>query len=364
MSGTSADSIDAALVDFSQQPQLLHYCETPIAEPLRRQILDLYKTGDNEIMRMGQLDQQLGQTFAQATIQLLKEAGIEKEDITAIGSHGQTIRHQPPGTCKHPFTTQIGNANQITQHTGINTVADFRRRDMAAGGQGAPLVPAFHKAVFSHPEKKRVIVNIGGIANISILDGTQTRGFDTGPGNCLMDVWIGKHQNQSHDHNGQWAASGRINEALVEQLLQTGFFLQSPPKSTGREAFHLEWLEQELRTFKQAISPADVQASLLELTARSIIEAIGAHASETQEIFICGGGAFNPQLMARLQQLATGLPQHPIVDSTASLGIAPESVEATAFAWLARQTILQLPGNCPETTGAGSEVILGGIYFA
>jgi len=365
MSGTSADSIDAALVDFSsQQPQLLHYIEQPLADSIRAEILTLMQPGNDEIERLGRLDHQLGHAFAQAAQILLSTSNTAASEIRAIGSHGQTLRHRPPGTTQHPFTLQIGDANIIAEETGICTIADFRRRDMAAGGQGAPLVPAFHQAVFSSAEEQRVIANIGGISNVTLLTGDKLKGFDTGPGNTLMDAWIHEQQGERYDHDGQWASAGRADKKLIEQLLQHEFFQQAPPKSTGREDFNLTWLSQQIELLGKPMEAVDIQASLLEVTAQSLINSIKLQAPNTEAIYVCGGGAFNLQLLKCIEATAQRAALDLRVQTTSALGIAPESVEATAFAWLAQQTLENLPGNNPATTGARREAILGGVYPA
>jgi len=363
MSGTSADAVDAVLVDFSHtHPQLVASLSTPITPTLRQQIHTLASPGNNEIDLMGKLDQQLGQLFAQTILQLLAHATVPAERVIAIGSHGQTIRHRPPSPHQaYPFTLQIGDPNVIAELTGITTVADFRRRDMAAGGHGAPLVPAFHRAIFHDDKHDRAIVNIGGMANITWLPAKgEVTGFDTGPGNALMDAWILKKIGHDYDKHGDWAASGQANDALVTQLLEHVFFRTEPPKSTGREDFNLAWLESELATFGQLLAPADIQASLLQLTVKSIAYSIQALSPRPCELFVCGGGAYNLELMKRLQQ---HMGESPVI-SSAQLGIAPEWVEAMAFAWLAQQTMHHKNGNLCSVTGANREVILGGVYFA
>lgn len=360
MSGTSADAVDLALVDFANnQVQLVATHSLPLASDIRQQIHHLGNPADNEIDRMGELDRQLGEIFADSINQLLSTTGISPNQILAIGSHGQTIRHRPPGTVKYPFTLQIGNPNTIAERTGITTVADFRRRDMAADGHGAPLVPAFHQAIFQSQNIDRAVVNIGGMANITWLPNSgKTLGFDTGPGNVLMDTWILKNLGKNYDANGDWAASGQVDKELLEDFLAHPFFAQIPPKSTGREAFNLAWLDDRLA--QKTLSPADIQATLLALTAESIAKDIKYLTTSTCEVFVCGGGAYNLRLMA---ELAQRLPQATVA-STAALGIAPEWIEAMAFAWLAYQTMNRKPGNLSAVTGAKREVILGGVYFA
>lgn len=359
MSGTSADGIDAALVDFSQPlPRIVatHYAAYP--DTLRKKIHALCQAGDDEIMRMGELDIILGKAFAQATNELLHNQSLSAHDIKAIGSHGQTIRHHP----HHPyrFTMQIGDPNTIAAETGITTVADFRRKDMALGGQGAPLVPAFHQHILASDSIQRAIVNIGGIANVTILSPNQQKaiiGFDTGPGNALLDSWIQRHQHLTHDKNGAWAAKGKILPLLLEKCLTDPYFKLTPPKSTGREYFHLAWLEKYL---SETYSSVDVQTTLAELTAITIIEAI-QHYFSNGEIIICGGGAHNHFLLSRLRALAE---PHFNIDTTLKYGIHPDWIEAMAFAWLARQTLNRQPGNLPSVTGATQQTILGGIYFS
>ncbi|WP_339673592.1 anhydro-N-acetylmuramic acid kinase [Dasania marina] len=358
MSGTSMDGIDAAILEITPHSYTLthHYCHS-IPANLRTQLLALCQPGDNEIMRMGQADYQLGLEFAAAVRQLLNISDLRPEDIQAIGSHGQTIRHHPEGNT--PFSLQIGNPNIISHHTGICTVADFRSRDIAAGGQGAPLAPAFHQAAFAHSDKNRIIINIGGMANITpLIKGLATQGFDTGPGNVLMDYWIGKQLGEPYDRNGEWASRGLVIPELLAQLLQDPYFALPAPKSTGREHFNSHWLEQRLIGYDE--QPADVQATLLQLTASSIAQAILALDIAIDEIFIGGGGAHNQALLKALQ---TALPHCPVAD-TSALGIAPDWVEAAAFAWLAQQTLNGLNGNIPAATGASAACILGAIHPA
>ncbi len=360
MSGTSADAVDLALVDFANDNIKLAATHSfSLPTQIREQIHGLSSPSLNEIDRMGELDSELGEIFAESINQLTQKTGILSQQILAIGSHGQTIRHRPPGTLKHPFTLQIGDPNVIAERTGITTVGDFRRRDMAAGGHGAPLVPAFHRAIFQSKDVDRVVVNIGGMANITWLPKSgQTVGFDTGPGNVLMDSWILKTLGKAYDANGDWAASGKIDVDLLKALLGDPFFAQKPPKSTGRELFNLAWIEAH--TASKNLAAEDVQATLLAVTAESIAQEICRLSDAPCEVFVCGGGAYNRKLM---RELGRRLPQA-IVTSTEALGIAPEWIEAMAFAWLARQTMNHRPGNLSAVTGAQREVILGGVYFA
>jgi len=360
MSGTSMDGIDSAIIEFEQNSTkvIATYCH-PISEHLQAAIKPLFLPGDDDIDALGSADQQLGICFAQATTTLLEQEGLNASDITAIGSHGQTVRHRPPSSdTPHPFTLQIGDPNIIAARTGITTVADFRRRDMALGGQAAPLVPAFHHAVFHSKTLNRAIVNIGGISNITLLPAKgEVLGFDTGPGNRLLDDWIKQHKNKNFDDGGQWASQHTSDPQLLKQLKAHPFLRRPAPKSTGREEFNRQWLDQELKQFDH-LSPGCVQATLLAFTAETIADALKALPVEIDEVFICGGGALNTTLVTSL----SGLLAPAKVDSTAALGIAPEWVEAAAFAWLARQTLAGLAGNLPAVTGAKGLTILGGIY--
>ena len=358
MSGTSADAIDAALVSIAKAHcEVVSALQIPLPEPVREHIIGLFNPSDNEIDRMGELDIALGRLFADAALRVVAQAGKTAGDITAIGSHGQTIRHRPRNRDAMNFTLQIGDPNTIAQLTRITTVADFRRRDMAAGGQGAPLVPAFHRAVFASPHILRVVLNIGGIANITLLhpDG-ETRGYDTGPGNGLMDAWTAHCIGERIDHDGSWASSGQVSVELLNTLYSHSYFSLLPPKSTGREEFSLDWLLNILRGFP-ALSQQNVQATLLELTARSIADQICSHGARG-EVLVCGGGAHNGALMQRLQRL---LPAFSLRTTDVN-GIPVDYVEAAAFAWLAMRTLNGLAGNIPAVTGAREEVALGGIY--
>jgi anhydro-N-acetylmuramic acid kinase len=356
LSGTSLDSIDAALVDLSrQQAQCIGTIEYPIAEDLRHQLIALCQPGDNEIDRLGPADRELGAEFAKAVNSLLAQHGYSSHDIVAIGSHGQTIRHRPEG--QHGFTLQIGDPNTIAFETGISVVADFRRCDIAANGQGAPLAPAYHRAALSSTKHNRAIVNIGGMANITYLgcDG-ECSGFDTGPGNILLDSWIQKNLKRKYDDKGQWAACGKVLSELLTRLLSHSYLQRPPPKSTGREDFNLDWLHTMIGP--SAVSAEDVQATLLEFTAQTIVDGIKMLSRTVNEVYICGGGAYNTQLMIRLETLLN--PR--VLASTDQLGIPPQWVEAIMFAWLAKQTMAGLTGNVPNVTGANAEVILGSIY--
>ena len=357
------DAIDAVLVKLiDDAPQILASTGMPIAPELRRELLGLRHAPHNILEQMTRLDVEMGRLFATATLNVLQQAGVSAAQVTAIGSHGQTVLHQPLGV--HPTSVQLGDPNLIAEITGITTVADFRRRDIAAGGQGAPLVPAFHHAVFQSREKTRVVLNIGGIANITILPADAQHpvtGFDTGPGNALMDAWSNEHLGTPRDDSGRWAASGTVHQPLLDILLKDPYFSMAPPKSTGREYFHLEWLRSALRIGKMAVIPShDIQATLCELTAVSITQAIITYAADAQQVLVCGGGIYNQTLFLRLHELLK--PRE--VLSTSVFGIDPDWVEAVAFAWLAKQTMEGKPGNVPSVTGAKHLRVLGGIYRA
>lgn len=361
MSGTSMDAVDAVLVELSgQSPKLIHTYSHQFPAKLRAELVTLANPRNKcNLKDLARLDIQTGQLFAEAANILLQQSGYRKTVIDAIGCHGQTILHQPDS--KFPSSIQIGDPNTIAEQTSITTIADFRRRDISAGGQGAPLVPAFHSKLFRNRKFDRVILNIGGMANITILPADMRlpiTGFDTGPGNILMDEWIQQHQKQSMDKNGNWAASGKIEPLLLEKMLKATFFSQPPPKSTGRETFNLDWLSKIIKRCRKRIIRKNVQATLCELSARTIVEAILQYAPETSEVLVCGGGAHNLALMYRLQSL---LGSKKLL-TTEDYNLDPDWIEAMAFAWLAKQTLEGKPGNLPDVTGAKYPVVLGGIY--
>ena len=362
MSGTSMDAVDAVLVQFNgDKPRLIKHTSTPLPDSLREPLLALSRPGSNELDRLAQLDSAVARLFAKTVRSLLHKAGTTPQQIRAIGSHGQTVRHVPKGP--EPYTVQLGNPNLLAELTDIVTVADFRRRDMAAGGQGAPLAPAFHAAFLRHSEEARVIVNIGGMANITVLPASPehlVKGFDTGPGNVLLDAWAKCHLGIPLDQNGVWGGGGQILSDLLDHCLGDPYFDLPPPKSTGREYFNLEWLEQKLLTWGKPAAPQNVQATLIRLTADTVAADIQRYAPETKRVLICGGGVHNPPLMAALQNRLDSVP----VQSTADFQIDPDYVEAVGFAWLAKRTLEGLPGNLPEVTGARGLRILGGIYPA
>lgn len=357
MSGTSLDGVDAVLVEFPSDspPRLLKSHYLPYDDVLRAQLLALHTPQVDEIHQAACAANELANLYANAVEALI--AGQARGAIRAIGCHGQTLRHRPDSG----YTLQIGNAALLAERTGISVVADFRSRDIAAGGQGAPLVPAFHAHVLRHAARHRVIANIGGIANITDLPVTgPVRGWDTGPGNMLMDGWIQRHQHARYDQEGAWAASGTLHPDLLDALLRHPYLALPPPKSAGREQFNMAWLDERLQQLSAPPVPADVQATLLEFTARSLAEAIQQECAEAHEVSVCGGGAHNAALMGRLRALMPDTR----VDTTHVLGIDPDWMEAMAFAWLARQALHTEPGNLPAVTGARGERILGALYPA
>ncbi len=356
MSGTSLDGLDIALIDQTEHCTLLATRFLPMPEELRDTLLRLCSSGPDELACAAIAEQHWTRLAAEGIKELLREQDLTATAIRAIGSHGQTVRHEPD----RGFTIQIGNPALLAELTSISVVADFRRRDLAAGGQGAPLVPAFHDALFARPDQPRGVLNIGGFSNLSLLTpGQPIQGFDCGPGNALMDAWIQRHQGLSYDRDGKWASSGQVQSELLQALLSTPYFQSTGPKSTGRELFNLNWLDQHLSKLP-SYSPADVQASLLELTAISCIDALRRAQTDTQELLVCGGGARNLQLMRRLSAL---MPEAQ-VSSTDAHGVPADWVEAMAFAWLAHCCLEGIPGNRPSVTGAEGLRVLGAIYPA
>lgn len=369
MSGTSADGIDAALVDFSHAhaPRLVFGRTYPWPETLRQQLVQL---GQNDapltLDDYGTLDARIGTAFAEAAAQALADSDTPASTVAAIGSHGQTLRHRPlgrDGDGAFGYTLQLGNPALLAERTGIAVVADLRRRDVAAGGHGAPLLPALHAALLAHPAQSRAVLNLGGIANLTLLPGgsdtdrSLVRGFDTGPANGLMDAWCLRHCATPFDRDGALAARGQVLPDLLARLLAASWFALPPPKSTGRDAFHLDWLDGHLTGAEPA---ADVQATLLALTVRTVTDALRATLPDVACVIACGGGVHNPVLMGQLGAALPGV----VVHSSAAHGLDPDYVEAMGFAWLARQTALGLPGNLPSVTGAAGPRILGAIYPA
>ena len=356
MSGTSLDGVDGALAAFSGDAiDTLAAAYIAFPPALRAELMALQAAGDNEIEREALAANQLAQFYAQCVTQLLDEAGRAVDTVRAVAVHGQTIRHRP----ELGFTRQTNNPALLAELCGIDVIADFRSRDIAAGGQGAPLVPAFHQALFGKPGQARVVANIGGIANISVLDGEGgVIGFDTGPGNVLMDAWIGRHLAKEYDADGAWAASGREIPELLQELLHEPYFALPAPKSTGRDLFHLEWLDTRLAVYGDA-APEDVQFTLTKLTAVSLARAIQAYGGGADAVYVCGGGAYNGVLMS---ELGAALGNNLLVASTQALGVAPNRVEALAFAWLGYRFSERLAGNLPSVTGAKGERVLGALY--
>ncbi|MCD9028049.1 anhydro-N-acetylmuramic acid kinase [Luteimonas sp. BDR2-5] len=376
ISGTSADGIDAALVAFDDaaprdaatrsaplQARLLFGRTYPWDPALRRQLVALgQQDAALTLDDLGELDTRIAEAFANAAGRALADSGTDRVQVAAIGSHGQTLRHRPlgrHGDGRWPYTVQLGDPSLIAERSGIRTVADFRRRDVAAGGHGAPLLPALHAALLHAPGEDRAVLNLGGIGNLTLLpgDGGPVRGFDTGPANGLMDAWCLRHTGEAFDRAGALAASGRVDAALLARLRAEPWFTLPPPKSTGRDQFHLGWVDAALRGGE---TPADVQATLLALSATTIADALRALQPATARLVACGGGVHNPVLMRALADALPGC----VVESSAAHGLDPDHVEAMGFAWLARQTLLGLPGNLPSVTGARGPRVLGGVYPA
>ena len=359
ISGTSADGIDAALVGFRGLPQLHCGRTHAYSDSLRSRVLALsqHDAPALSLDAIGALHVEIGCAFANVAGSLIAESGVDPARIRAIGSHGQTLRHRPSG--EFPFTLQLGDASVIAEHTGLPTVSDFRARDVAAGGHGAPLMPAFHAAFLRDPSEDRAVLNLGGIANFTLLPKQgPARGFDTGPANGLMDAWAQRHLGAAFDAGGAFAARGRIDDGLLARLLDEPWFALPPPKSTGRDQFHMDWLESRLHG--TALSAEDVQATLCELTAITVADALRATQPGTARILVCGGGVHNAFLLSRLAARLPGIR----IESTAVHGLDPDFVEAMGFAWLARETLAGRAGNLPEVTGARGPRVLGAIHPA
>lgn len=357
ISGTSADGIDAALLRFTPKPQVMAALTLPYPSDLRAQVLEVSQHAlALDADAWGRLDHRIAASFAAAATALMERAGVSPQQVAAIGSHGQTLRHRPRDD--HPFTLQLGDPSLIAERSGCTVVADFRRRDVAAGGEGAPLLPILHAALLHSAAESRAVLNLGGIANLSLLPKEgAVRGFDTGPANCLLDAWIAQHRDQPFDRNGAWAASGRVLPDLLAALLDEPWFRLPPPKSTGREVFHLDWLRDRGGDLSPH-APADVQATLLQLTAQSVAEALRREQPDSERLLVCGGGAHNPALLAALAAQLPGC----CIESVGAHGLDPDFVEAAGFAWLARETLAGRPGNLPSVTGARGPRVLGGIY--
>ncbi|MDL5036031.1 anhydro-N-acetylmuramic acid kinase [Comamonas sp. Y6] len=362
MSGTSLDGVDGVIVDFSQRTQVILHAGCSFDSSLRAELLALNSTGgSDELHRAALAANAVARHYAQVVQQLLRASGLRAGQIAAIGAHGQTVRHRPQMFDGTGYTLQLNSPALLAELTGISVVADLRSRDVAAGGQGAPLVPAFHQSVFGKPGETALVLNIGGIANLSVLEADgSVLGFDTGTGNALLDGWCLRHTGQPYDACGQWAAGGQILPQLLAAMLADPYLAQTPPKSTGRDLFHADWLEQHLQRHASQAAPVDVQATLTEFTAASCADAVQRFGKGGSELLVCGGGAFNTYLMQRLAALLPGVQ----VGSTAQRSLPPLEVEAAAFAWLARQCLLGLPGNLASVTGARGPRILGAIYPA
>ncbi len=361
ISGTSMDGIDAALVELDEcGVNLKHFLETPYPASLHDRLERLVQSGETTINELGSLHTEIGLTFADATLALLKAARTAAASVSAIGSHGQTVVHSVDSS--PAFTLQLGNPSVIARRTGIVTVADFRAKDVAAGGQGAPLVPGFHERMFRNEWRDVAVVNIGGISNATLLSrkpGDHLIGFDCGPGNTLMDLWARRHLGMALDVNGQWAASGKADDGLLNSMLADPYFARHPPKSTGRELFNMAWLDARLGALPYRLAHEDVQATLARFTADAVTSSVERYLPECSEMLICGGGAHNSELM-RLLRMAGGA-KYP-VRSTDDVGMPGDAVEACTFAWLAERRLRREPGNVATVTGAEAPVILGGIY--
>lgn len=359
MSGTSLDGVDAVLVSAEADGSVraLAHDYQPFGAELRAELLALNSPGDNELQRAALAGNAVARAYAQVCGSLLNAQRRVPQDIRALGAHGQTVRHRPGEFDGTGFTLQVLNASLLAELAGIAVVHDLRSRDLAVGGQGAPLVPAFHRAALAQPGEDVVVLNVGGISNVSLLwaDG-RSGGFDCGPGNCLMDGWIHRHQGASYDAGGQWAAQGQVHAGLLAALLAEPYFRQAPPRSTGRDLFHLGWLDERIAAHAPQVSAVDVQATLLELSARCVTDSLAAHAPGAwRELLVCGGGAFNDALLARLRALLPGM----TVATTDRRGLPPMQVEGAAFAWLAMRHVRGLPGNLPAATGGTGLRVLG-----
>ncbi len=360
MSGTSMDGVDGVLAACTdERTQVIQHVHQPLTPALSAELLSLNSSGPDELHRTALSANALVRVYAQVVAALLSGAAIQATAITAIGTHGQTVRHRPQEFDGTGYTLQLNNPALLAELTGIDVIADFRSRDVAAGGQGAPLVPTFHQAMFARPGQTVCVLNIGGISNISVLSDDAVLGFDCGPGNALMDAWCQQHTGQAFDKDGAWAARGQINTALLATMLREPYFAKPPPKSTGRDLFNAPWLHQQLSRFS-SLEPIDVQATLTELTAQACAFDVLRYGPETERLIVCGGGALNSHLMARIQ---AHLPTQEVLSSQAH-GLPPQQVEAAAFAWLARKTMLRQTASLESITGTRGARVLGAIYPA
>jgi anhydro-N-acetylmuramic acid kinase len=366
MSGTSLDAVDAALVDFGQSPgpaaRLLAHVQLALAPDLRQLMRSLNTSGADELHRAALASNALALAYADAIEKLLAAAAVSREQIVAIGAHGQTVRHRPGEFDGLGYTLQLLNGALLAERCGIDVVCDLRSRDVAAGGQGAPLVPAFHAAVFGRPGRATAVLNLGGIANLTLIaaDG-RVSGFDCGPGNALLDLWCERHRHQAFDDDGAWAASGCSDPGLLSSLLAEPFVKRSPPKSTGLDLFNAAWIDEQIaRAGGAALPSVDIQATLAEFSAQCAANAVGRYLPAATELLVCGGGAMNGDLMRRLRAALPGL----AVKSSAEAGLPPQQVEAAAFAWLAKAFCDRQPGNRVDVTGAAGPRVLGALYPA
>ena len=361
MSGTSLDGVDGVLAQAEGVSTLQSrgHAHQAFAPALREELLQLNRSGADELHRAALAANGLVAAYADVVAQLLAAAGLKSADVTAIGAHGQTVRHRPGEFDGHGYTVQLINGALLAELSGIDIVCDFRSRDLAAGGQGAPLVPAFHAACFARPGQDTAVLNLGGIANLTLLRANgEVLGFDTGPGNMLMDLWCQQHRGAAYDEGGRWAATGVVDGALLQSMLTEPYFARLPPKSTGRDLFDAVWLDRYAAPVPR-FAPEDIMATLTELTAASVVQALQQHAAGTTDLLVCGGGAFNTLLMARLAALL-GCAVH--VRSTTAVGVPPDQVEALAFAWLASAFVARRAGNLPAVTGAAGPRVLGALY--
>ena len=362
MSGTSMDGVDAVLATpgTAQEKLRLHgHVHRPFGSSLRKSLISLNSTGPDELHRSALASNAISLAYADAVTVLLRECSQDAQAVRAIGAHGQTVRHSPGGIGRAGYTIQLINGSLLAERCGIDVVCDFRNRDIAAGGQGAPLVPAFHAAVFGIDGLPQAILNLGGIANVTLLDGAGgVLGFDCGPGNALLDLWCQKHRDEPYDDDGSWSMTGRIDTQLLERLLEEPYLHKPPPKSTGLDLFNLPWLTRILAKATTDITASNVQATLVEFTVRVAVTAVQAQMPTTRRLLVCGGGAFNGALMRRLCALLPAV----AVSSTEAYGLPAQQVEAAAFAWLAQSYINRQPGNCPAVTGAVGPRILGCLY--